>query len=249
MTGSEPMHDGTGLSASDEGFTFTPTATTLGAESATSLRFKITDRAGTAVTSFVPDQTKLMHLYLVRSDLAEFQHVHPTMAADGIWTSDLAALTPGNYRAYVTFDAKNALGGTVSEVLSKALTVHGTATATALPATSSTITADGYTLTVSGKMTAAMPDTLTVTISENGQPVSDLQPYLGAYAHLTAIHAGDLAFAHLHPEGPTAMAMSDAGGPTLTFHALMPESGDWRVFIQFQTGGVLHTAAITLRVA
>ncbi|HZE01023.1 MAG TPA: hypothetical protein VE155_04575 [Pseudonocardiaceae bacterium] len=30
-------------------------------------------------------------------------------------------------------------------------------------------------------------------------PVTDLQPYLDTYAHLTAFHGGDLAFADLHP--------------------------------------------------
>jgi len=40
----------------------------------------------------------------------------------------------------------------------------------------------------------------------------------------------------------------DHGGPTLTFDAQMAKVGNYRVFLQFQTGGVLHTAAITLRV-
>jgi hypothetical protein len=42
--------------------------------------------------------------------------------------------------------------------------------------------------------------------------------------------------------------MAATGEPTLTFQPMMPESGDWRFFIQFQTGGVLHTGAITVHV-
>ena len=248
MSESEPMYGGTGLSASGGGFTLVPDRTSLAAGRAQSLRFKINDSAGIAVTAFAPDQTKLMHFYLVRSDLTGFQHVHPTMAADGTWSASLAALTPGSYRAYGAFNAKNTSGATVAEVLSAQLTVAGTgaSAATPLPAAASTTTVDGYTLTVGGETMAAMDHTLTVTVSKNGQPVTDLQPYLETYAHLTAIHAGDLAFAHLHPEG--AAAMTDTGGPTLTFQTMMPKSGNWRFFIQFQTGGVLHTGAITVHV-
>jgi hypothetical protein len=146
----------------------------------------------------------------------------------------------------LALNAKNAAGSTVAEVLSKTLTVAGTASSTPLPAAAMTTTVDGYTLAVDGEMMHAMTHTLIITVSKNGDPVTDLQPYLETYAHLTAIHVGDLAFAHLHPEG--AAAMSETGGPTLTFQTSMPNSGDWRFFIQFQTGGVLHTAAITLHV-
>ena len=248
MDASDPMYAGTGLSATDGGFNFDPVVTSgLAANTSFALHFKIMGASGATLTSFVPDQTKLMHFYLIRSDLTGFQHVHPTMAADGTWSADLAALKPGTYRAYVAFNAKNASGATVAEVLSKALTVPGHAATGTLPAPATSTTVDGYTLTVSGEMMAAMSHTLTITVTKNGQPVTNLQPYLETYAHLTAIHAGDLAFAHLHPVG--AAAMSDTGGPTLTFQTLLPDSGDWRFFVQFQTGGTLHTAAITLHVA
>jgi len=246
MNSSEPMYSGTGLSASDGGFTFAPVESTLPGGSDVLLHFKITDSAGGVVTAFQPDQTKLMHLYLIHPDLSGFEHVHPTMSADGTWTANFAGLTPGSYRVYVAFNAKNPSGATVAEVLSKTVSVSGTRAPASLPAVASTTVVDGFTLTVGGAMMAAMSHPLTVTISKDGRPVTDLQPYLETYAHLTAIHAGDLAFAHLHPEG--AAAVTDTGGPTLTFQTVMPERGDWRVFIQFQTDGILHTAAITLHV-
>ena len=84
---------------------------------------------------------------------------------------------------------------------------------------------------------------LKLTFSRDGKAVTDLQPYLDTYAHVTAIHQGDLAFAHLHPDGTATGA---SGGPALTLHADLPEAGNYRVFIQFQTDGILHTAPITL---
>ncbi|GAA3438546.1 hypothetical protein [Kutzneria kofuensis] len=219
-----------GLAAESGGYRFEPASTTVSA----SFRFRIVGPDGRAVTEFEPEQTKLMHFYLVRSDLTGFQHVHPTMAADGTWTAPLSAAEPGSYRAYTQFVVKG-----TDEVLSQPVTVPGAATTSALAAPAATTEVDGYTLTVGGdKPMAGMTHKLTIAVAKDGQPVTDLQPYLDTYAHLTAFHATDLAFAHLHPQGRE--------GSTLSFEAMLPKPGDWRLFIQFQTGGVLHTGAVTV---
>ncbi|MFI9388266.1 hypothetical protein [Kutzneria sp. NPDC052558] len=234
-TSSSPMAMGDGLAAESGGYKFEPTSTTVSGP----FTFRILGPDGQAVTAFEPEQTKLMHFYLVRSDLTGFQHVHPTMAADGTWTAPLAAAAPGSYRVYAQFVVNGA-----DEVLSQPVTVPGSATTSALAAPSATTEADGYTLTIGGdKPMAGMTHTLTINVASNGQPVSDLQPYLDTYAHVSAFHAGDLAFAHLHPQGTVD---GDHGGPQLTFEAMLPKPGDWRLFIQFQTAGVLHTAAVTV---
>jgi len=244
----EPMYTGTGLAASSGGFTLVPSAaaTALPAGRTSSISFQIKDLKGMAVTSFQDDQTKLMHFYVVRSDLTGFQHVHPTMAEDGTWTANLAAMAPGTYRAYASFDTDNSSGAEVALVLSKQFTVTGTASVTPLPAASTTAEVDGYTVTLSGDLMAGMEHTLRATITKNGAPVTDLQPYLDTYAHLTAFHQGDMAFAHLHPQGTVN---GDHGGPTLTFDAAMAASGNYRLFLQFQTGGVVHTAVFTVPVS
>ncbi|MGW5606369.1 hypothetical protein ACWEWI_09760 [Streptomyces sp. NPDC003753] len=38
------------------------------------------------------------------------------------------------------------------------------------------------------------------------------------------------------------------GGADQSFHAELPTSGNWRLFLQFQARGKLRTAALTLRV-
>ena len=245
MDMTEPMPTGDGLSATDKGFTLAPTSTTLTAAGG-GFSFRILDATGKAVTSFQDDQTKLMHFYLVRSDLSGYQHLHPTMAADGTWTAPVAAAAPGTYRAYASFITAGGDGKPVALVLSSQVTVPGTATTTALPPASSSTTVDGYTVTVEGTPMPGMTMPLKVSISKDGTPVTNLQPYLAAYAHLSAFHAGDLAFAHLHPQGTAAA--TDMGGPDLTFEADLPKPGQWRVFLQFQTDGTVHTAAITLNV-
>jgi hypothetical protein len=245
MPGMEPAATGDGLAAEKSGYRMTARSVGLPAGKAVGYRFGIAGPDGRPVTRFAVDQTKRMHFYAIRSDLTGFQHLHPTMGGDGTWTAPLAALRPGTWRLYASFVPDSGAGKGKNFVLSRTVRVPGTATASPLPKASGTTTVDGYTVTVKGAPMAGMAHQLTATVTQNGRPVTDLQPYLGTYAHLTAFHQGDLAFAHLHPE---TEAEGGHGGPTLSFHAEFARSGDWRLFLQFQTGGTLHTAALTLHV-
>jgi hypothetical protein len=236
------MPMGTGLSATANGYTLAVYSTPMaGMDMPITLTIS---HDGKPVTRFTPEQTKLMHLYLIRSDLVGFQHLHPTLAPDGTgtWTVPSVTATPGTYRLFTQFIPA---GLTDPLVLSVPVPVRGPGAAhtTPLPAPATTTTAAGYTLTIAGHATAGTASRLTITVRRAGAPVTNLQPYLETYAHVTAFRAGNLAFAHLHPENPVH---GDNGGPTLTLQAELPQAGTYRMFIQFQTGGVLHTAPITL---
>jgi hypothetical protein len=206
-------------------------------------KFAITTSDGMKVTDFAVDQTKKMHFYAIRADLTGFQHVHPVMAADGTWTASLSALTPGTWTMYASFIP---VGATEATTVHKTVTVAGNYTPTPLPTAAPSTTVDGYLVTVAGTQKTSQMAPLTVSITKNGTPVTDLQPYLDTYAHLTAFHESDLTFAHLHPLDKVNGAH---GGPTLNFHADFTQSGNWRLFLQFQTAGILHTAALTLAVS
>ncbi|MFJ8311730.1 MULTISPECIES: hypothetical protein [unclassified Streptomyces] len=245
MPGMDRMASGNGLSDTMDGYRLTSQDTTLPAGRRAAYRFTISGPDGKPVTGFAVDQTKRMHFYAVRSDLTGFQHIHPTMTADGTWSADLASLTPGTWRMFVSFTPDSGAGKGKDFVLSRTVGVPGTAARTPLPPAAKSAEVDGYTVRVQGEPMAGMAHPLTVTVTKDGEPVTDLQPYLDTYAHLTAFHEGDEAFAHLHP---TTKADGDHGGPELTFHAELPTSGNWRLFLQFQTAGKLHTAALTLRV-
>lgn len=244
MPGDDPMPPGDGLSDSMTGYTFVPASTSLSASSPNMFTFRITGPDGRTVTVFQPEQTKMLHFYLIRSDLTGFAHLHPTMANDGTWSVPIAALAPGDYRAYVSFTTSDPAGKPLPFVLSTRVTVPGRADLSPLPPASDTATVDGYTLRLSGQLMTGM-GSFTLDVSKDGQPVTDLQPYLDSYAHLTGFHSPDLAFAHLHPQGS---ADGEHGGPRLAFDADFPRSGLWRLFVQFQTGGVVHTAVFTVDV-
>src|SRR5207302_25345 len=87
-----PIASGYGAQSSWAGYTLVPATT----NTRTSFAFRITGPGGATITTFEPDQTKLMHFYLIRADLSGYQHIHPTMAADGTWTAGLATPAPGS---------------------------------------------------------------------------------------------------------------------------------------------------------
>jgi hypothetical protein len=238
-----PMAGGRGLRSGADGYHMTSWLTTLPAAVPTAYTFTITAPDGTPVTSYATDQTQELHFYAIRSDLTGFQHVHPAMTPGGTWTAPLAALTPGRWRFYATFTPATGPHAGTEFTLSRTITVPGTYAAAPLPAPASDTKHAGYTITTAGDLMPGMTIPLTITITRHGHPVTALQPYLGTYAHLTAIHAGDLAFAHLHPEGTTH---GDHGGPALTFNTDLSEAGPWRLFLQFQTNDLVHTVPITV---
>jgi hypothetical protein len=118
VPGMADMPTGDGLTAEASGFRFAPVTSSLPTGQPASLQFRILGGDDKPVTAFEPDQTKLMHFYLIRSDLTGFQHVHPSLSPDGTWTAPLAPAQPGSYRAYTSFITTDASGTTVPLVLS-----------------------------------------------------------------------------------------------------------------------------------
>jgi len=54
---------------------------------------------------------------------------------------------------------------------------------------------------------------------------------------------------HAHPEEMLeGTAVTEGGGPDLTFHALFPKPGVYRIWLQFQRNGQLSTIPFTVRV-
>ena len=202
-----------------------------------SFQFRVAGRDGAVVRDFEIRHERELHLILAARDLVSFSHLHPFRASDGTWTVDLPPLAPGSYRA--VFDFVPAGGPELK--LGVDLAVPGWFDPRPLPPPSATDTVDGYEVSLSGAPKAGSSSEVALTVSRNGQPVKDLEPYLGAYGHLVALRAGDLAYLHVHPiEGPA--------GPTVRFAVEVPSPGDYRLFFDFAHGGKVRTADFTVQV-
>ncbi|MBC8093710.1 MAG: hypothetical protein H7Y15_17595 [Pseudonocardia sp.] len=229
-----------GLASSRGGYTLTPNDPTLTPATTETFSFTITEDDGAPVTAFDIEHDKRMHLIVVRRDTTGFQHVHPEMAPDGTWSVPLTVDTAGSYRAFADFTPTGGAATTLGVDLAAAGAYEPV---THLP--SRTAQVDGYTVELTGDLVAGQASPVTLAVSRDGVPVTDLQPYLAAYGHLVALRDGDLAYLHVHPEGSPSDGVT-AAGPQIAFVAEVPSAGGYRLFLDFQHDGVVRTAEFTV---
>jgi hypothetical protein len=198
--------------------------------------FHIQGPDGHPVTRFAVEREKRMHLILVRHDLSGYQHVHPTMAADGTWSVPLT-LT-GAYRVYADFTAEDAVPKQ-SLVLGTDIAV-GDAAPLPLPAPSTVDAVDGLTVSYEGSLTVGVVEPLLFRVTRGGAPVG-VQPYLGAYGHLVMLRQQDLGYLHVHAEPALA-------GGAAKFWVVASSTGTFRMYLDFQVAGKVRTAAFTVAV-
>jgi len=240
MEMAEPGAIPKGLMVSQDGYTFRLARTTVSPGTAVPLSFTIEGPDGNPVTEFDVEHEKELHLIAVRRDFSGFQHVHPVRAEDGTWTTSLD-VTAGQWRLFADFKATAAEPIT----LGNDLAVRGSYLPVAPTADSRAATVDGYTVTLAGDLAAGTEAKLTLTVTRNGELVTDLEPYLGAYGHLVALRSGDLAYLHVHPEGTPADGVTEPG-PDVVFFAEVPSPGRYHLYLDFKHEGVVRTAAFTV---
>ena len=225
-----------GLHTQLAGLRLAPLSRTLTAGASTTWRFRIIGCDGHPVRHFDRDNTKLLHLIVVRTDLSGYQHLHPTLSSDGTFTIDVRTPRPGTYRAITDFviDGRKYVLGTN-------LTAPGMVHSTPLPASAFESSVDGYAVELQrpAQLTAGQEAQLTFRITRHGQPVHSLEPYLGSYGHLVALHAPELAYSHVHP------ISADPASGAVTFNTELNQRGTYGLFLQFQTHGRVHTVAFT----
>ncbi|NEK85630.1 hypothetical protein GCU60_07625 [Blastococcus saxobsidens] len=230
-----------GLQVTQDGYTLALADAVAPAGAATPVAFEVLGPDGSPVTAYATDHDVDLHLVAVRRDLSGYQHVHPELGPDGVWRADLA-LEPGSWRLFADF-APGADGA--NRILGADLAVAGSYEPRPLPAPAAVAEVDGYTVVLSGELTPGEESDLTLSVSRDGAPVTDLQPYLGAYGHLVALRDGDLAYLHVHP-AEADDGTSAAPGPHVRFTTTAPSAGTYRLFLDFKHGDVVRTAEFTV---
>ena len=168
-----------------------------------------------------------MHLIAVSQDLQSFQHLHPEPTG-----------TAGEYRVEATFDKSGthllfdeftrASGATVVQRDELTVGAPGSSPAQlAVDLAPKTIGSTRVVLAGADAVRVGQEATLTfrLTDASTGQPIRDLQPYLGAPAHGVILSEDAVRFAHTHGEAVGAGA-SDPGAHAGAYGSADHRQGD-----------------------
>jgi len=236
-----------GLSERHDGYTLEPLALPTQRGGDVPVAFRILDPGGSPVTGYATVQAKPLHMYVAREDLSLFQHVHPRLV-DDTWRATVDVPDGGVYRLYVEFTPAGRAAILHPTVLGVRFIITGDTSYVPLPAAAAAVRAGPYTvrrLDGTARQAHGTPAPLRLQVLDgDGRPVTTLQPYLGAFAHISAFDVFTQAMTHVH-----AVAAPDGPPPAdgvLAFHTVWSSPGAQRVFVEFQVGGTVQLAAFTV---
>jgi hypothetical protein len=230
-----------GLGVVEGGYQLTGLTAPAGVGTDGELSLAIAGPDGQAVTNFDLEHDQELHLISVRADGQHFRRVHPVMGADGTWSIPWRWEAAGTYRVFADFVPTETGNGTT--VSSSAQVGGSYVPSPAAPVATASV--DGFEVGIAGELVAGESTELTVTVSRDGQPVTTLEPYLGAFGHLVVLRQGDLAYLHAHPHGEEPQA-GETSGPKIVFEATAPTPGRYLLYLDFQVAGQVHTAPLVL---
>lgn len=214
--------------------------------------FQIVDDQGSVAKDFAITHTKPMHVLIVREDLQHFQHLHPEFhETTGTFTlPDLTFPEAGRYRIFADFamsggmmdPSGSLLGITISEIVSigKGYKPESLGSEVRVKEFGDL----QVTLGTSDPLVSGVESTLSFALQADGQPVTDLEEYLGALGHSVILREDSLDFIHVHPVDD----IQDAQDGTVEFMTTFPSAGRYKIFTQFQRGEQVMTTDFVVSV-
>ncbi len=206
------------------------------------------------ITGYEVVHEKRYHLFVVSRDMEFFEHIHPEQLPDGRWTVQTTLPRAGDYRILSDFLPT---GGSPQFIGRTLETVDFTGD---LESQAPRLMPDVDVTKTDGSGTAHLelePAPLvegqfahlafTLTDATSSRPVTDLQPYLGAFGHALILSEDMRDYVHSHPFEDID-ASKTSGGPTVTFEGYMPKAGRYRAWSQFQRNGEVITIPFTVNV-
>jgi hypothetical protein len=220
------------------------------------LGFTIRDFFGKSVRALEVVHEKPMHLLVVSRDLAKFWHIHPILSGDNVFRVSHAFPNGGDYRLYLDYTPS----GAPNRIQPFDLKVEGKPRA-AVPLT---VTKDE---TLGGGMKMVLTTdkplrvgedigfSMSVTNAVTDAPIHDLQPYLGAWAHIAVISEDGQDFLHVHPLEEPGQLLAANARPGLSTPSVIRtktgfrHAGLYKMWIQIQRGRQVTDMAFVIRVA
>src|SRR5665213_488288 len=150
---------------------------------------------GTIVNEFDLDMTKRMHVIVVSDDFRSFAHLHPRALPDGHMVLEMAP-PRGAYHVYADSEPH----GVGQQVFRFDVAGGPSTTLRYARDDKMSIAAGPYVVRLSTlRLRAGRESQIALSITRDGAPAKDLQPYLGAAGHAVFLNVRDLTYVHVHP--------------------------------------------------
>ncbi len=181
--------------------------------------------------------TEKLHLFVADSSLKDYHHIHPQPTGEpGVLAFSFTPQTSNNYSAWADFTMiKN---GQNHKLRTEMPSASGRNIPASVRANSH---AENKGLNFDWKSEPLQKDVATVVevnvTDARGKPATDLEPVMGAFAHLVGFSADGKSIIHTHPLDAEPRGASDRGGPRLRFHVEPDCSGATQFYLQVKRGG------------
>ena len=181
--------------------------------------------------------TEKLHLFVADSSLKDYHHIHPQPTGEpGVLAFSFTPQTSNNYSAWADFTMIK--DGQNHKLRTEMPSVSGRNIPPSIRANTS---AERNGLRFDWQSDPLQKDAATivkVNVSDaDGKPVTDLEPVMGAFAHLVGFSADGKSIIHTHPLDAEPGSASDRGGPTLRFHVEPDCAGATQFYLQVKRGG------------
>lgn len=219
------------------------------------MSFTVRNGAGETIREMETVHERLIHLLVVSEDLKEFYHLHPEQQSDGSFKVSFSFPNGGNYKLYADLKPK----GGEQIVRSFPQVVVGNERPKEPLKTDEKLEKTVGGLRVEMKTDADLESGKDVMLSfqvfdaATNQPVTDLEKYLGEYAHFVIISEDLRDFVHAHPmskdnvksedhshgsgENHDHKMMSQDSNSIVSAHVNFPNATKYKIWAQFQRGG------------
>lgn len=207
------------------------------------------------LSRLIPYHAAPLRLLLVDATLTDFHLVTPAREdAPGHFKGSFTPATAGPYRVWAEAVPEQTaipeypaadLGGEF-----KAMDRTRHAFVESLKATAEGLTFElGFTGVNGGAPRAGQVSMLRLQITDAAQqPVTRLEPFMNAFAHLTGIYDDARTILRLHPAGGDILREDLRGGPSLAFKIYPPRAGFIRFFCQVRVDGRVITVPLGVQV-
>ncbi|MHA3772426.1 heavy metal-binding domain-containing protein [Verrucomicrobiota bacterium sgz303538] len=193
--------------------------------------------------------TEKLHLLIIDPSLTDYHHEHPTpTGTPGEYVFSFTPKKPGSYRIWADV-TPTATGQQEYVITDLAAATKPEPVGNRAERLSNILEGLNYTLTFKEPLKAGEASLGTLTVKNaKGEVISNLEPLMGAYAHIVGFSHDFKTIAHIHPMGEEPTKPTDRGRGELQFHLMPEQPGMLMLFAQVQIGGQSKFVPFTLNI-